>query len=51
MKDCSFNPVKQIGVYTCGAEPTAEADLDLYEKTLFRAVQACEMGLLEQRML
>ena len=42
---------KAIGVYTCGAEPTADADLDLYEKTLFRAVQVCEMGLLEQRML
>jgi hypothetical protein len=40
-----------IGVYTCGTEPTNEADLDLYEKTLFRAVQVCEIGLLEQRML
>jgi hypothetical protein len=42
---------KAIGVYTRGAEPNSDADLDLYEKTLFRAVQVCEMGLLEQRML
>src|ERR1017187_1861368 len=40
-----------LGVYVSGTESTAEADLDLYERTLFRAVQVCEICLLEQRML
>jgi hypothetical protein len=40
-----------IGVYSSGTEPTPEADLNLYENTLFRSVQVCEICLLEQRML
>ena len=40
-----------LGVYVSGVEPSAEADLELYERTLFRAVQVCEICLLEQRVL
>lgn len=40
-----------VGIYVSGTEPTEEADLNLYENTLFRAVQVCEMCLLEQRLL
>lgn len=40
-----------LGVYTSGVEPTPEKDLELYERTLFRAVQICELCLIEQRLL
>jgi|SRR5580704_771481 hypothetical protein len=40
-----------VGIYSSGTEPTEEADLNLYENTLFRAVQVCKMCLLEQRLL
>ncbi len=40
-----------IGVYSSGTESTEEADLELYERTVFRAVQVCEICLLEQRLL
>lgn len=39
------------GIYSSGIEPTESDDLDLYERTLFRAVQVCEVCLLEQRVL
>jgi hypothetical protein len=40
-----------LGIYTSGTESTERADVDLYEKTLFRAVQVCEVCLLERRLL
>jgi hypothetical protein len=40
-----------LGVYTSGAEENPEKDLELYERTLFRAVQICELCLIEQRLL
>ena len=40
-----------MGVYTSGTEQTEVADVDLYENTFFRAVQVCELCLLEQRLL
>jgi hypothetical protein len=40
-----------IGVYTSGTETNPEKDLELYEQTLFRAVQICELCLIEQRLL
>jgi hypothetical protein len=39
-----------LGVYTSGIEETAGGDLLLYENTLFRAVQVCELCLLEHRL-
>jgi hypothetical protein len=40
-----------LGVYTKGIEKTPEEDVALYERTLFRAVQICELCLIEQRLL
>jgi hypothetical protein len=40
-----------LGVYTSGVESDPVADLQLYKNTLFRAVQACEICLLEHRLL
>ncbi len=40
-----------LGVYTSGTEANPENDLELYERTLFRAVQVCELCLIEQRLL
>lgn len=40
-----------MGIYTSGTERTESADIDLYENTLFRAVQVCEVCLLERRLL
>jgi hypothetical protein len=40
-----------LGVYTRGIETTPEKDVELYERTLFRAVQICELCLIEQRLL
>jgi len=40
-----------MGIYSSGTEPTESADIDLYETTLFRAVQVCELCLLERRLL
>src|SRR5271156_4319633 len=40
-----------LGVYTSGIESTRDEDLVLYERTLFRAVQICELCLIEQRLL
>jgi hypothetical protein len=40
-----------MGIYTSGTERTDDADVDLYENTLFRAVQVCEVCLLERRLL
>jgi hypothetical protein len=40
-----------IGVYMSGTETSRDKDLTLYEQTLFRAVQICELCLIEQRLL
>ena len=40
-----------IGVYTSGTEADPQEDVVLYERTLFRAVQICELCLIEQRLL
>ncbi len=40
-----------MGIYTSGTEQTEAADVGLYETTFFRAVQVCELCLLEQRLL
>jgi hypothetical protein len=40
-----------MGIYTSGTERSEDADADLYENTLFRAVQVCEVCLLERRLL
>jgi len=40
-----------MGIYTSGTESSEDADVDLYENTLFRAVQVCEVCLLERRLL
>ena len=40
-----------IGVYTSGTETDPDQDLVLYEQTVFRAVQICELCLIEQRLL
>jgi hypothetical protein len=40
-----------MGIYTSGTERLEDADVDLYENTLFRAVQVCEVCLLERRLL
>ena len=40
-----------LGIYTSGTERTESDDIDLYENTLFRAVQVCEVCLLERRLL
>ena len=40
-----------MGIYTSGTERTEDADVDLYENTLLRAVQVCEVCLLERRLL
>jgi hypothetical protein len=40
-----------MGIYSSGTESTENADIDLYENTLFRAVQVCEVCLLERRLL
>lgn len=39
-----------LGVFTSGVEDSPEKDLLLYEKTMFRAVQVCELCLLEHRL-
>ena len=39
-----------LGVYTSGIEDTPARDLLLYENTMFRAVQVCELCLLEHRL-
>jgi hypothetical protein len=46
-----LQPSSGIGVYTSGTETSPEKDLELYERTLFRAVQVCELCLIEQRLL
>ena len=46
-----LQPSGGIGVYTSGTETNPEKDLELYERTLFRAVQVCELCLIEQRLL
>jgi hypothetical protein len=40
-----------MAVSTSGTEQGEEADVELYENTLFRAVQVCEVCLLEKRLL
>jgi hypothetical protein len=40
-----------LGVYTSQVEKDPVKDLHLYENTLFRAVQVCEICLLEHRLL
>ena len=40
-----------LGVYTSHIERDVEADQLLYENTLFRAVQVCELCLLEHRLI
>ena len=39
-----------LGVYASGVEETPDRDLLLYENTMFRAVQVCELCLLEHRL-
>jgi hypothetical protein len=39
-----------LGVYTSGVEDSSEKDLQLFENTMFRAVQVCEICLLEHRL-
>jgi hypothetical protein len=40
-----------LGVYTSQVEKDPSKDSELYENTLFRAVQVCEICLLEHRLL
>jgi hypothetical protein len=45
-----LRPSDGVGIYTSGIEDSPEKDLRLYENTMFRAAQVCELCLLEHRL-